>query len=111
MLTLLANGAETMSSVWPSPGAFATRAAARLPIAPAWLSTTNGCLKNSDRPGTRMRARMSFGSPGDAPTTTCTVFSGYSKYAQAEGAKAQVETSAATSLYGVRVLIRAGHTL
>src|SRR5687768_7053227 len=82
MLTLVANGADTTSSVWPSPGAFATRNAARLPIAPAWLSTRKGRLKDADSAGTMMRARMSLGSPGDAPTTTCTVLAGYSKYAQ-----------------------------
>ena len=48
--------------------------------------------------GTMTRARMSLGSPGEAPTTTCTVFAGYSKYAQPEAANESSDTSAAASV-------------
>src|SRR5262245_56393710 len=53
-----------MSSVCPSAGAFATRAAPRLPPAPERLSTTTVCPSISPNAGPTMRAVMSTLPPG-----------------------------------------------
>src|SRR3954468_4413988 len=64
------NDVAVTRSVSPSAGAFATKSAPMLPVAPGLLSTTIGTLRRSDSFGPSTRERMSAPVPGVNGTTT-----------------------------------------
>src|SRR3954468_20651394 len=64
------NDVAVTRSVSPSAGAFATKSAPMLPVAPGLLSTTIGTFRRSDSFGPSTRERMSAPVPGVKGTTT-----------------------------------------
>src|SRR5258706_1304815 len=65
---LVVNEEEIIIRVWPSAGAFATKAAPIEPVAPARFSTITGLPRASDRRLAMARANMSFEPPGGEVT-------------------------------------------